>query len=65
LSLRIHALPAWIEDERSLLAYLVCPHDGHCYPEDLIDAVALMAAWVMAGISFLLVLGVLAEGLAG
>ena len=62
---KLHAWPAWVEDERSLLAYLVRPHQGHSYAEDLIDAVALMAAWIMAGVSVALVLGVLVEALAG
>lgn len=63
MNTKAHALPVWLEDERSLLAYLVRPHDGHAYAEDLIDAVALMTSWVMVGMSAMLVLGVLVDGL--
>jgi hypothetical protein len=52
-----------MENQRSLLAYLVRPHDGHAYMEDLIDAVALLTSWVMVGMSAVLVLGVLLDGL--
>ncbi|HEX6975538.1 MAG TPA: hypothetical protein VF147_14130 [Vicinamibacterales bacterium] len=60
---KAHALPVWLEDERSLLEYLVNPHDGHAYAEDLLDAVALLTSWVMVSMSVLLVAGVLLEGL--
>lgn len=63
MNTRAHALPAWMENQRNLLAYLVRPHDGHAYMEDLIDAVALLTSWVMVGMSAVLVLGVLLDGL--
>jgi hypothetical protein len=63
MNTKAHALPVWIEDERSLLAYLARPHHGHAYAEDLLDAVALMTSWVLVGMSVMLVLGVLADGL--
>ena len=55
-------LPGWLQAERSLMTYLACPHPGHTYAEDLIDAVALMAAWLMAGTAAVLVVAVLVEG---
>ena len=58
---RASTLPAWLEDERSLLEYLVRPHDGHAYPEDLIDAVALMTSWLMVAMAVLAVVAVLVE----
>lgn len=60
---RSRAFPAWLEGERSLLAYLARPHEGHAYLEDLLDAVALMTSWVLVGMSVMLVLGVLLNGL--
>ena len=63
MNTKAHALPAWMENQRSLLAYLVRPHDGHAYAEDLIDAIALMTSWVMVAMSVVLVLGVLLDGL--
>jgi hypothetical protein len=54
-------LPEWIDDERSLLAYLVNRHGGHQYPEDLIDAIALVTSWTMVGISILAVVGVVLD----
>jgi len=60
---KAHALPAWLERERRFLAYLVRPHVGHSYSEDLLDAVALLTSWMMVGLSAFLVLGVLLEAL--
>ncbi len=60
---KAHALPVWLERERRLLAYLVRPHVGHSYSEDLLDAVALLTSWMMVGMSAFLVLGVLLEAL--
>ena len=57
------AIPAWIEDERSLLDYLVHPHAGHAYAEDLIDAVALMTSWLLVGLSVVAVVAVVVDGL--
>jgi hypothetical protein len=59
---RTYALPAWVQAERTLMAYLVRPHDGHTYAEDLIDAIALLAAWVIVGTSVGLLMAVLVEG---
>jgi len=55
------ALPAWIEDERLLLRYLISPHAGHPYAEDLLDAVSLITSWVLIAVSILAVIGVVAE----
>jgi hypothetical protein len=60
---KAHALPVWLEDERSLFAYLASPHDGHAYAEDVLDAVALLTSWIMVGMSVLLAVGVLLDGL--
>ena len=65
MNTKAHALPVWLEDERSIFAYLVSPHDGHAYAEDLLDAVALLTSWVMVSMSVLLVVGVLLDGLIG
>jgi hypothetical protein len=65
MNAKARALPVWLEDERSLFAYLVRPHDGHAYAEDLIDAVALLTSWVMVSMSVLLAAGVLLDGLIG
>ena len=56
-------LPPWIDDERSLLAYLVRRHGAHPYAEDLIDAIALVTSWLMIAVSFLAVLGVMLDSL--
>jgi hypothetical protein len=61
MTLRIHTLPAWLDDERSLLWYLVNRHGAHPYAEDLIDAVALVTSWLMVAASFLAVIGVVLE----
>ena len=55
--------PAWVEDERSLMDYLARPHEGHAYAEDLIDAVALVASWVMVATSVVAVAIVVAEAM--
>jgi hypothetical protein len=58
---RIYTLPVWLDDERSLLSYLVNRHGAHAYAEDLIDAVALVTSWLMVAVSFLAVIGVVLE----
>jgi hypothetical protein len=58
---RVLSMPAWIEDERRLMDYLVHPHAGHPYVEDLIDAVALMTLWLMVATSLLLVVLVVVD----
>jgi len=55
--------PAWVEDERTLLRYLASPHEGHAYPEDLLDAISLITSWVLVGMSVLAVLAVVADGI--
>jgi hypothetical protein len=64
-ALKLHArvLPAWIEDERRLLRYLVTTHDGHPYVEDLLDAVCLITSWVLIAVAVLAVVGVIADAL--
>ena len=62
---RALALPAWIpaviDDERSLLHYLMSKHDGHPYAEDLIDGICLIASWGLIAIALLSVVGVLLD----
>jgi len=58
---RAHALPAWLEDERALLNYLMTPHDGHAYPEDVLDGISLITSWTLVAISILSVAGVLID----
>ena len=56
------AIPAWIpaliDDERSLIRYLMSKHDGHPYAEDVLDGVCLLTSWALIAISVLAVLGV-------
>lgn len=61
MKFRALALPAWIEDERLLLRYLISPHSGHPYAEDLLDAVSLITSWVLIAVSVLTVVGVIAD----
>jgi hypothetical protein len=60
---RTHALPAWLEDERVLLNYLMSPHDGHAYPEDVLDGISLITSWTLVSISVLAVVGVLVDAM--
>ena len=62
MKLRTHA-PAWLEDERVLLRYLMSPHDGHAYPEDVLDGISLITSWALVGISVLAVVGVLVDAI--
>lgn len=62
---RALALPAWVEDERALLRYLMSPHDGHAYPEDVIDAISLITSWTLIFVAAMSALTVLAAGLIG
>jgi hypothetical protein len=61
--MKLHArtLPAWIEDERRLLRYLVTTHTGHPYLEDLLDAICLITSWVLIAGAVLAVVGVIAD----
>jgi hypothetical protein len=61
MKLRARTLPAWIEDERRLLRYLVTTHDGHPYVEDLLDAVCLITSWALIAIAVLAVVGVILD----
>jgi hypothetical protein len=58
---RTHALPAWVDDERVLLHYLMSPHDGHAYPEDVLDGISLITSWTLVAVSVLSVVGVLID----
>jgi len=60
---RTGALPAWVEDERVLLNYLMSPHDGHAYPEDVLDGISLITSWTLVAISVLAVVGVLVDAM--
>lgn len=59
---RSMAIPAWIpaliDDERSLLRYLMSKHDGHPYAEDVLDGVCLLTSWALIAIAVVAVLGV-------
>lgn len=61
MKLRTLALPGWIEEERVFLVYLMSPHDGHAYPEDVLDGISLITGWVLALVSVLCVIGVIIE----
>jgi len=60
---RTHALPAWLEDERVLLNYLMSAHDGHAYPEDVLDGISLITSWTLVAISVFAVVGVLIDAM--
>ena len=56
------AIPAWIpaliDDERSLIRYLMSKHDGHPYAEDVLDGLCLLTSWALIAISVVAVLGI-------
>jgi hypothetical protein len=60
---RTYALPAWVEDERVLLHYLMSPHEGHAYPEDVLDGISLITSWTLVALSMLAVVGVLVDAM--
>jgi hypothetical protein len=60
---RALTLPAWVEDEWMLLRYLMSPHEGHAYPEDVIDAISLITSWALIFVAGIAALTVLATGL--
>ena len=59
---RALALPSLLEEECSLCRYLMSPHDGHAYAEDVIDAISLITSWTLAAVAALAVLTVLVRG---
>ena len=61
MKMRTLALPAWIKDERMLLSYLTSVHEGHPYPEDVLDAVCLITSWILIGVSVLGVVAVVVD----
>lgn len=61
--MKTRTLPAWLDDERTLLRYLVSPHEGHAYAEDLIDAVSLITSWALVVIAVLAVFAVVLDAL--
>ena len=63
MKIRTHALPAWVEDERVLLNYLMSPHEGHAYPEDVLDGISLITSWALVAISVFAVAGVLFDAM--
>jgi hypothetical protein len=63
MKLRTHALPAWVEGERVLLHYLMSPHEGHAYPEDVLDGISLITSWTLVAISVVAVVGVLVDAI--
>ena len=46
-----------------LLRYLMSPHEGHAYPEDVLDAISLITSWALIAVAALSALTVLATGL--
>jgi hypothetical protein len=58
---RTLAVPAWVKDEQMLLSYLMSPHEGHPYPEDVLDAICLITSWVLIAVSVVTVAGVLVD----
>ena len=44
-----------------LLSYLMSPHEGHPYPEDVLDAICLITSWVLIAVSVRAVAGVLVD----
>lgn len=61
------AIPAWIpaliDDERSLIRYLMSKHDGHPYAEDVLDGVCLLTSWALIAISVVAVVGVVIDAI--
>lgn len=61
------AIPAWIpaliDDERSLIRYLMSKHDGHPYAEDVLDGVCLLTSWALIAISVVAVVGVVLDAI--
>ncbi len=60
---RALALPSLLQEECSLCRYLMTPHEGHAYAEDLIDAVSLITSWTLIAVAAAAALTVLAAGL--
>ena len=61
------AIPAWIpaliDDERSLIRYLMSKHDGHPYAEDVLDGVCLLTSWALIVIAIVAVVGVVLDAI--
>jgi hypothetical protein len=57
------ALPAFIDDERRLLTYLVTPHPGHPHSEEMLDALCLITSWILIAVSIAAVVGVIAKAI--
>ncbi len=51
MKIRTLALPAWVKDEQMLLSYLTSAHEGHPYPEDVLDAICLITSWLLIVVS--------------
>ena len=60
---RALALPSLFEEECSLCRYLMSPHEGHAYAEDVIDAISLITSWTLIAVAVVAALTVLAAGL--
>jgi hypothetical protein len=60
---RTTVIPPWVEEERMFLRYLMSPHDGHAYPEDVLDGICLIFSWVLVGVSVACVLVVIADAI--
>jgi hypothetical protein len=56
-------IPAVIDDERSLIRYLMSKHDGHPYAEDVLDGLCLLTSWALIVIAVAAVVGVAIDGL--
>ncbi|MFZ1220956.1 MAG: hypothetical protein WAO00_16800 [Chthoniobacterales bacterium] len=63
MTIRTLALPAWIKDEQMLLSYLTSAHEGHPYPEDVLDAICLITSWLLIVVSASSVIGVVVDAI--
>ena len=63
MKMRSLALPAWVKDEQMLLSYLTSAHEGHPYPEDVLDAICLITSWILIVVSVLSVVGVVVDAI--
>ena len=54
-------VPAWVQDEWSLLKYLTSAHEGHQYAEELLEGISLLTSWTLIAISIIGVIAVIAD----
>ena len=63
MKMRALALPEWVKDEQMLLSYLASAHEGHPYPEDVLDAICLITSWILIVVSVSSVVGVVVDAI--